>query len=106
MLAVIEGLGTRLNTLLVWNVNFEAWSGLGTKVAQRKSGRVCREDDFAFIHAQGICLLVEFGIVALYLRLIFMAFIRYSCYTASFFWSVLANKFGDSLTIITFSGWF
>ena len=35
---------------------------------QRKSGRVCREDDFAFIHARKVsCLLVEFGIVALYI---------------------------------------
>ena len=35
---------------MVWNVNFEARSGLGTKLMQlveRKSGRVCGEDDCA-----------------------------------------------------------
>ena len=39
-----------MTEVLVWNVNFEARSGLGTKLVQRKSGRVCGEDDCALIY--------------------------------------------------------
>ena len=76
---------------------------------QRNSGRVCGEDDCVYTRAQGRLysyLLVEFAIVihALHCIFAFLWLLRYVCYTASFFWSVLVA--GDSLAIITFSGWF